>query len=149
MCGRSVDVGMFLECSKRGRFVKAPFTIDVHATCSYRVNMQHKDMGMNYEHAVWTSSMNMQHRLAAWSYSLVIQHVKQHGPAAWRLGWPAKFRETKFREMFREIFISHFAKFSNDFREISRNKIYENFAKFHKSDLTKLYRNELWFLFSA
>jgi hypothetical protein len=43
--------------------------------------------------------------------------------------WPAKFRETKFCEMFREIFISHFAKFSNDFREISRNEIYENFAK--------------------
>ncbi len=45
------------------------------------------------------------------------------------VGWPAKFRETKFREMFSEIFISHFAKFSNDFREISRNEIYENFAK--------------------
>ncbi len=30
------------------------------------------------------------------------------------VGWPAKFRKTKFREMFREIFISHFAKFSNE-----------------------------------
>ncbi len=30
------------------------------------------------------------------------------------LAWPAKFRE---------IFISHFAKFSNYFREISRNEI--------------------------
>ncbi len=45
------------------------------------------------------------------------------------LTWPAKFRETKFRETFREIFISHYAKFLNYFREISRNEIYENFAK--------------------
>ncbi len=65
------------------------------------------------------------------------------------LGWPAKFHEKKFREMFREIFISHFAKFSNDFREISRNKIYENFTKFRESDLTKLYRNEFCLLFTA
>jgi hypothetical protein len=61
------------------------------------------------------------------------------------LGWPAKFREMKFRE----IFISHFAKFSNDFREILRNKIYENFAKFRESDLTKLYRNEFCLIFTA
>jgi hypothetical protein len=52
------------------------------------------------------------------------------------LAWPAKFRET-----FREIFISHFAKFLNYFREISRYEIYENFAKFRESDFTKLYRN--------
>jgi hypothetical protein len=65
------------------------------------------------------------------------------------LGWPAKFRETKFREMFREIFISHFAKFSNDFREISQNKIYENITKFRESDLTKLYRNKFCLLFTA
>ncbi len=56
------------------------------------------------------------------------------------LAWPAKFRETKFRETFREIFISHFAKFSNYFREILWNKIYESFAKFRESDRTKLYR---------
>jgi hypothetical protein len=42
------------------------------------------------------------------------------------LGWPAKFRETKFRE----IFISHFAKFYNDFREISRNFTKQNIWKF-------------------
>ncbi len=52
------------------------------------------------------------------------------------LGWPAKFRETKFREMFREmfreIFISHFAKFSNDFREISRNFTKQNIWKFRE-----------------
>ncbi len=42
------------------------------------------------------------------------------------LGWQAKFRETKFCEMFREIFISHFAKFSNDFRENSRNFAKQN-----------------------
>ncbi len=42
------------------------------------------------------------------------------------LGWPAKFREMKFREMFREIFISHFTKFSNDFREILRNFVKQN-----------------------
>jgi hypothetical protein len=66
-----------------------------------------------------------------------------------QVGWPAKFRETKFREMFREIFISHFAKFSNDFREISRTKIYENFTKFRESDPTKLYRNEFCLLFTA
>jgi hypothetical protein len=65
------------------------------------------------------------------------------------LGWPAKFRETKFLEMFREIFITHFAKFSNDFREISRNEIYEYFAKFRESDLTKLYRNEFCLLFTT
>ncbi len=51
-----------------------------------------------------------------------------------QLGWPAKFRkmkfrETKFRKMFREIFIAQFAKLSSDFREISRNELYENFAK--------------------
>jgi hypothetical protein len=52
--------------------------------------------------------------------------------AAMVVTWPAKFRETQFRETFREIFISHFAKFSNYFREISRNeitKISRNFAK--------------------
>jgi hypothetical protein len=37
-------------------------------------------------------------------------------------------------------FISYFAKFSNYFRENSRNEIYENFAKFRESDLAKLYR---------
>jgi hypothetical protein len=51
--------------------------------------------------------------------------------------------------MFFEIFISYFAKFYNDFREISRNKIYENFAKFCESDLTKLYRNKFCLLFTA
>jgi hypothetical protein len=35
------------------------------------------------------------------------------------IAWPAKFRETKFCETFHEIFISHFAKFLNYFREIS------------------------------
>ncbi len=43
------------------------------------------------------------------------------------IGWPAKFRE-----MFREIFISHFAKFSNDFRGISRNFAKQNILKFHE-----------------
>ncbi len=46
--------------------------------------------------------------------------------------WPAKFRETKFRETFREIFISHFAKFLNYFREISRNFAKLNLRKFRE-----------------
>jgi hypothetical protein len=49
-----------------------------------------------------------------------------------KVGWPAKFRETKFREMFREIFISHFAKFYNDFREILRNFAKQNIWKFRE-----------------
>ncbi len=60
------------------------------------------------------------------------------GGVSW-VGWPAKFRETKFREMFREIFISHFAKFNDSrnfakqniwkFREISRNWSYKTVQK--------------------
>jgi hypothetical protein len=52
------------------------------------------------------------------------------------VAWPAKFRETKFRETVREIFSLRFAEFLNYFREILRNEIYENFAKFRESDLT-------------
>jgi hypothetical protein len=40
-------------------------------------------------------------------------------------------------------------KFLNDFREISRNEIYENFSKFRESDLTKLYRNKCCLLVTA
>jgi hypothetical protein len=110
------------------------------------------DKTLSHVVRIWQHSIKTTFCLSLYNLCVrpaLLTHGGGGGARYFYVAWPAKFRETKFRETFREIFISHFVKFLNYFREISRNFAKRNLRKFRESDFTKLYRNEVCLLFKA